>query len=203
MADKFKLVAYTGAPIEAGWWGKVCIDLAGIRTDDKLPALREHIRDRAVGVIDSISKTGGALSAAGYFVDTRDGREVKNLLSEGYPYQASVGVFPEEIEEVKQGKSALVNGYSLSGPAVVVRKSHVREISFVSLGADANTSAAIAASAFERRPAEAMPENFDEAVNLMMQNGLDPRGAITAAAEKFPALYQRYCGELRGLFDED
>jgi hypothetical protein len=189
------MVAYTGATIDFPWWGKVVFDLAGMRLDSKLPALREHARDRVVGVINESTKEQSTLRAQGYFAGTPDGREVANLIREGFPYQASVGVWPSEVEELKEGASAQVNGGVFRGPGVIVRQSHVREISFVALGADPQTSvAALAASAGGGGlPANEPPADFQTGVKLMMRaRGLPVRLAIKAAAAAWPGLWRGY-----------
>jgi hypothetical protein len=143
---RFSMVAYTGTPIKSYFWGELYIDIQGISALSRLPALREHIRDRAVGVVDHLSKSGQLL-AQGYFLDTPDATECKSLMAQGYPWQASVGIFPETVEELKKGEQALVNGAKVEGPAAIFRTSHLGEISFVSLGADNQTSISVAASA--------------------------------------------------------
>ena len=144
---RFLMVAYSGNVIESFWYGRVVFDISGMRLNQTLPALREHDRLKATGVIDTVNKEAGELSAGGYFLEsTPDGREVPALIKEGFPFQASIGAFPEVVEEVKNKAEVSVNGRVFEGPGIVVRKSHIREISFVVLGADEETSA-IAASA--------------------------------------------------------
>lgn len=147
MEKRFKMLAYTGEPLSSLFWGELIIDIQGISTGPRLPALRQHEPTRAVGVIDTIHKDREGLTAEGYFLSTLDGQECQSLLEQGYPMQASIGVWADTVEEVEKGKKALVNGRTLNGPAVIWRTSHVREISFASLGMDKNTSVSIAASA--------------------------------------------------------
>jgi hypothetical protein len=193
--DRFSMLAYTGAVIDFAWWGRMVFDLAGMRLDDKLPALREHARDRVVGAIDGHSKEQSALKAQGYFVSTQDGLEVASLIAEGFPYQSSIGIFPETVEELKEGAAAQVNGSTFQGPGIIVRRSHCREISFVTLGADSQTSvAALAASA--PNPQANTPKDFQSAVNIMAQRGLPIRAAIKAAAHTWPALFQAHLAEI-------
>src|SRR6185503_15427099 len=63
------------------------------------------------------------------------------LLAEGFPWQASVGIDQGSVESVKEGTEVEVNGQKLRGPGTVFRKSTLREASFVALGADPKTSA--------------------------------------------------------------
>jgi hypothetical protein len=142
---RFRMIGYSGGAIFFPYWGKALIDIQGIRALERFPALREHGRDRPVGVIDRLVK-GRELLAEGYFLDTTDGRESRNLIEQGYPWQASVGLWVEEAEEIKQGERGKANGQAVEGPAVIFRASELKEISFVSLGADSSTSIAVAAS---------------------------------------------------------
>lgn len=51
-----------------------------------------------------------------------------------------------EVERLKAGSSASVNGQTVNGPALIVRKSKLGEASFVPLGADSTTVARMVAS---------------------------------------------------------
>ena len=196
------MAAYCGATIEFPFLGRVVFDLAGMRLNLPAPALREHSRDRAAGVIDRSNKTPACLTAEGYFVSTPDGREIRELILEGFPYQASIGIWPETLEEVKAGGSAQVNGGTFEGAGLIVRKSFVREISFVSLGADPETSvAALAAGAGQiRRRSDCMePENFSDAVLFLLREGHRIEVANVLAAKKYPTLYSDYCSKISGI----
>lgn len=192
--SRFSMQAYTGTVIDFDWLGRVVFDLAGMRLTLPAPALREHSRDRAAGVIDRSNKTPDCLTAEGYFVSTPDGREIRALILEGFPYQASVGVWPENLEEVKAGESAKVNGGVFEGPGLIVRQSFVREISFVSLGADPETSvAALAAGSAQRSNPMEAPQDFNGALLLMLRRGHRVEVALVEARREFPKLYEAYC----------
>jgi hypothetical protein len=134
--------AYGGGPVTFPLWGKVIFDNAGVYHGAKLPALREHARDRNVGIISQVTVEGQALYAEGRFSEsTPDGREVAALAKEGFPWQASVAIWPDEVQEISAGETVEVNGLPFDGPGIVVRKGHLREISFVALGLDPDTSA--------------------------------------------------------------
>jgi len=194
------MAAYTGATIEFPFLGRVIFDLAGMRLSLPAPALREHVRDRAVGVLDASFKTLACLTAEGYFVSTPDGREIRELILEGFPYQASIGIWPETLEEVKAGESARVNGGIFEGAGFIVRQSHVREVSFVSLGADPGTSVAALAAGKAQRRSECMePANFSEAVLFLLREGHRIEVATHLAATKFPELYRAYHSKISGI----
>ncbi len=152
----FAIAAYTGAVVDLGWFGRFVIDLAGIQAKKKIPVLREHKRDRVVGIADKIWADSAGLYATGKFsAITPDAAEVLALAREGYPWQASIGVNGTRIEYVERGASAEVNGTSVDGPIEIWRLSEVGEISFVSLGADDETAAiALAGQAGGRRKKE-------------------------------------------------
>jgi hypothetical protein len=69
-------------------------------------------------------------------------------------------------QRVEAAAVATVNGQSHVGPVRIVKASSLREVSFVTLGADAETSVAIAAEAAEEQPmaADATQKPTDEVV---------------------------------------
>ena len=139
----FAVLAYTGAPVGT-LFGRMVIDLSGMTAAERFPVLREHERDRIVGVAESWSLSDEGFALEGFFsAETDDAREVLRLADEGYPWQASIGVWATEIETLKRGEKAVCNGVEYQGPIEIWRGSNVREVSFVTLGADANTSAAV------------------------------------------------------------
>lgn len=137
---EFFITAYTGAIIDS-WWRQIVLDIKGIETKEKIPVLREHMRDRVVGFGDAWKEKHFYISGE-FSESTDDAKEVLALAKEGYPWQASVGVWAEEVEVLKDEKTkAKVNGKEVTGPMEIWRKSKVGEVSFVSLGADDNTAA--------------------------------------------------------------
>lgn len=139
----FLITAYTGAVIDLGWMGKLVINTAGIRTKSKMPVLREHRRDRVVGHAVKSWIDGSNLFIRGeYSQKTRDGREVRDLGDEGFPWEASIGVWPKKVKMLESDKEIVtVNGQEMAGPLEIWTESEVREVSFVALGADDQTAA--------------------------------------------------------------
>lgn len=140
---KFRMVANSGGVIEGHpHWGNFSIDLEGLNIGrQRKPALRDHDAQRIVGHTYSIQVTDEGLVAEGTFSDTPDGREVSQMLSDGFPWQASVYVPPKAIERLEEGQTAKVNGRTITGPGHIFRESSLREVTFTSLGADENTHA--------------------------------------------------------------
>lgn len=137
----FLITAYTGQPVET-WYRKLIIEVKGIQTKAKIPILREHLRERIVGSGKTWKKDNILYAEGAFSQKTDDGKEVKDLAEEGYPWQASIQVVPLEIKVLRNEKeSAKVNGFEIEGPAEIWLKSKVGEVSFVSLGADDETAA--------------------------------------------------------------
>jgi uncharacterized protein YoaH (UPF0181 family) len=141
-AKGFLITAYTGAVIDRGW-GKLVIATDGIKVNAKMPVLREHERSRVVGYSTKAWKENGNLFLQGDFsAKSVDGQEVKDLSEEGFPWQASIGVWPKKVKVLDSDKEIeLVNGQEVAGPADIWLESYVREVSFCALGADDETAA--------------------------------------------------------------
>lgn len=204
---KFKVNAYTGARIADPFWGAFVIDVSGIRTPPgKMPVLREHIRTRPVGVLVKTLKKKNQFSGNGYFLSSADGKECEALLREGFPFECSVGIRFEQVEVLEKDEIAPVNGSSFKGPGTIVRQSFVREVSFVSLGADSHTS--ISNLTENRREFMSIPEKtdqpegFDEALKIFLDKGHGIDEAIKMAVERFPRLYNEYCASILNPYNE-
>ena len=139
----FSIVAYTGAVVDR-WWGRLAIEVDGIRSKTKMPVLLGHEDDRIVGWTERAWKADGSFQVSGRFSGVTDAaREARELASEGFPWQASIGVRPLKTLWLEDDKvSHTVNGQELHGPAEVWTEAEVFEVSFVPLGADDNTSVA-------------------------------------------------------------
>ena len=174
---RFTMVAYTGGTMRlSGWRYPVVVDLAGLSIPSQSRPIRfGHDVASGVGHTDSIRVMEGKLVATGVVSrDTAAAKEVVTSAKNGFPWQASIGASVEEFEFVKDGQSAAVNGKEFKGPVNVVRKSTLGEISFVDLGADADTSASLAARHKER-------EHMDE-----KETQKDERQEVTAGAVETP-----------------
>lgn len=138
----FEIDAYTGATIDR-FWGKLIVSIAGISAKQSMPIFKDHDRAEIVGYSTSSSK-GSSFRVKGLFSkSTKAAQQVMALAAEGFPWQASIGVKPLRILELKEGASMLVNNQNITGPVSVWMESEVLETSFVPLGADGNTSAAV------------------------------------------------------------
>ena len=139
--SRFAMLAYTGKIVDWGWW-RFIIDLKGIEAKATFPSLREHARDRVVGVCDSWKVDANGMHVFGRFsASTPDALEVLALAREEYPWQSSVGIRALGIDFLEKGQTRKVNGQTVEGPIEIWTRSVVQEVSFVSLGADDDTAA--------------------------------------------------------------
>jgi phage major head subunit gpT-like protein len=150
----FELVAYTGRAIRQSWSrNPIVVDLAGMDTSRQaVPILWGHDAslDSVLGQSSSVTNDGQALTLAGEIIGEGPVADrVLSLSRKGLRLQASIGADAGRIENIAPGESVTVNGREFTGPVSVVRASSLREVSIVLFGADANTSAAIAADANE------------------------------------------------------
>lgn len=132
----------TGAEMPHWWWGKLVIDLETMKSNrEKKPVLLDHRTDQPVGYSEKLELNNDGFVIEGVFVENEFSAQVQNLLSQGFPYEASIGIEVGEFERLSDGEFATVNGRRFDGPGVVARHSTYREVSFVVLGADQDTSA--------------------------------------------------------------
>lgn len=187
---RFDMTAYTGAPMKLkGWSNPVVVDLTGVSgAGGTRPIFLNHDEDRIVGHADKIDVGAREIHASGAISGAGDAaREVLTAHDNGFPWQASVGMRPDKTELLPQGQSAIINGRNFNGPLTIARKTTLGEISFVPLGADDQTSVAIAAT-----------KNFNHKRNHKMENQViddDPAAgerqrcqAISAALTGYPNL---------------
>lgn len=135
----FEIKAYTGAVVDR-WWGKLAIEVSGIKSKVQMPILLGHDTSKIVGYSIS-TRRGEDFRVVGKFSSVTDeAKRVKGLADEGFPWQASIGVRPIKVLSLEEKAETTVNGKKLKGPAEVWLESEVVETSFVPLGADDRTS---------------------------------------------------------------
>jgi len=150
----FELVAYTGRAIRQSWSrNALVVDLAGMdNSRQSIPILWGHDSsiDSVLGQSTSIVNDGQQLIVSGELIgEGQTAQKVIALAKRGMRFQASIGADTSRIENIAAGSAVTVNGREFAGPISVVRGSALRETSIVLMGADASTSAAIAAEASE------------------------------------------------------
>lgn len=139
--------AYNGGPMNiSGYRLPVVVDIAGIeRLGDAIPVLRDHDPKRAIGHGKAFAAANRLRMTGVLSFDNADALEVAASFAKGFPWQASIGLMPSRVEEVRAGQLGFANGMNREGPLLIVRAGKLREVSILALGADDSTSARVAA----------------------------------------------------------
>jgi hypothetical protein len=146
---RFSMVAYTGGLMKVAWFSHpVVVDLEGIAIErQNIPIRLEHNPRQGVGHTDRVVIENGQILAEGLISrDTTWARDVAKSGSRGFPWQASIGADILEAQFIPNGSTVVVNGRSFDGPLYVIRRSVLKEISFVDNAADGGTVATVAAA---------------------------------------------------------
>lgn len=134
-------VAYSGGKMSLpGWRHPVVVDLAGMEIPESVPLLTNHENktDSRIGLI-SAAVRNNALEITGEIVsDSRDAADIIAQGKAGADWQLSIGADVKECELVKGSRE--VNCQEVEGPFYHVKKSTLREVSVVAVGADAHTN---------------------------------------------------------------
>lgn len=170
---RFRMVAYTGGVMRiTGFPHPVVVDLEGLAIERQdIPVRLDHNPRQGVGHTQRVVIENGQVIAQGLVSrDTSWARDVAKSAVNGFPWQASIGAAVVDAEFVPNGQKVAVNGRTFDGPLHVVRKAILKEISFVDSGADAHTSARIAA---QHNIKKEQPEMQDSNGGSPQNNGQD------------------------------
>ena len=163
---RFSMVGYTGGLIRQAWSKEsIVIDLAGMSVPSVIPIVFGHdysleaVLGQGTGTVGNQLVIEGAILA-----QCEAAMQVVQLGDRGYQWQASVGADVDEDYLVASGDTAQVNGQTFQGPVRIVKRSTLRECSFVTLGADAATAVTITANTAGESP---MSAETQAAVDVM------------------------------------
>ena len=151
-APTVSIVAYTGGQMVVPGWGPLVIDLAGVDVSaSQISILADHDSTlRGVVGFGTAQVANGKLLVAGSIAPTTvAAKQIIELARSGFQFQASVGIAPSKWDRIQAGESVEVNGRILRANGngfTLVRSSALKEVSIVAIGADSQTSVAIAAS---------------------------------------------------------
>jgi hypothetical protein len=187
---KFRIVAYTGAPIRQGWSREpVVIDLAGMTLPSTIPIVMGH--DYSLGSIlgqGRPSVQGGQLVVEGEILaDSETARQVLALAAAGYEWQASVGADVGRHLRFGEDQATTANGQTFTGPVRIVRASTLRETSFVTLGADRSTAISIAAEEAAEEQTMAADANQKPADEVVETLAVEATAPVAVEPEKVEA----------------
>lgn len=150
-APVFDVLAYTGGVLNLPALDLPCIfDLADtVLASAGVPCLYQHNHEKIVGTAENVEidranfqiRARAVANAAGESADL-----VRANARQGYKWQVSVGLHSENLVPLAEGMSATVNGRVVQGPMYIARANTLREISFVSIGADPGAFASLLAT---------------------------------------------------------
>jgi hypothetical protein len=176
---RFSINAYSGGLLRVSRYDTpVVIDLAGMSADPPVPTLMDHDSTMVVGHCDEVDKRESLLRLSG--IASGVGECVDNMLAmaaNGFPWRASVGAMPTQLEFVGDGVVTKVNGKSFKGPLYVARKSELKEVSFVAVAADNRTSVKVAATAAQQKEISMEFQQWIEAMGLVFAELRDDQKA--------------------------
>lgn len=200
---KFRIVAYTGAPIRQGWSREpVVIDLAGMTLPSTIPIVIGH--DYSLGSIlgqGTPSVQGGQLIVEGEILADNDAaRQVLALAAAGYQWQASVGADVGRHLRFGEDQATTANGQTHAGPVRIVRASTLRETSFVTLGADRSTAVSIAAEEAAEELLMAEHANEKPADEVIETPAVEATASVAVEAPKVEA--RSYESEIASLTEK-
>jgi phage major head subunit gpT-like protein len=176
---KFTIKAYSGGILRVSRYDVgVVIDLQGMAIQTPVPCLLDHESTEIVGHADEANKTASSLAVSGVVSGVGEAADkVVAMAANGFPWRASVGALPSELEWVGEGVSVSVNGKSFKGPLYVARKSELKEVSFVAVAADSRTSVKVAAAAAQYKEHDMKFEQWIEAMGLVLAELRDDQRA--------------------------
>ena len=156
----FKGTANSGKPFGYGGTQTV-VDFEGLRHKASIPVLLEHSPVKMAGVC-RLSVTADGLIAEGSLLSNEFGTQIAEAADQGFPWEMSVYVQAESYEELAAGAVLSVNGGEVHGPAVVMRRCTIREVSFTAVGVDGETEAVVLSDG------SPLPDIFKQPVELSM-----------------------------------
>ncbi len=174
----FESVAYSGDIVPRSTLSKplehdYIIELSGMTSAKNVKANLDHKTSQRVGHVTDYQNDGSKVVLAGVLsAKTPHRDEVAESALAGYSWEGSIEASLSRPRLLAAGKSATVNGRSVSGPLYIFGKSVLTDLAFVSHGADGGNQVTIAASA-------AKEETMNEFDKYIVKLGLDPE-TITA-----------------------
>ena len=175
-------VAYSGGSFRQWWSALPCyMDLAGMKLADQVCLMYDHNYDPEcrLGVIN-VNNDGKKLTIDGEF--DAENELAKSIIRAGkkFNWQLSIGAENGKVERIGEGVTETINGNVVSGPALIVRESILREVSIVAIGADAKTSMEIKASLM------APIEQFEATVEKQVEQTIVQAESIINVKENEP-----------------
>ena len=167
-------VAYSGGKLMLPDWDlPLVIDLATATVHDNIPILLYHSGTRRVGTVKAATVEPDKIRLSGIIIRALpDAQTVLAVHRDGGAWECSIGTAPAESKDIEliQSGSITINGQTIDAPVYVLHNAEIREISFVSAGADSQTQLEIRASMLQIKDTNTMDytdEKFREFVEYI------------------------------------
>jgi hypothetical protein len=171
----FSGVAYAGGVItDHSWFKAVAFDLATTQAETPLPLLFNH-NGSPIGVIETVS-IGTQIEIAGRLFADIDpvAKDIATKADRGIVWQLSVGIFPAETANLNSNQQHTINGQSFTGEITLLKQNRIREVSFVTMGADDKTQVTVFNTTQKTQESTMTPEEIkalqDENARLKNEN---------------------------------
>ncbi len=186
----FEGVAYSGGIVNRSTLSQkldadYIIDLSGMSSGRNVKANLDHKATQRVGHLTGVNNdktqvaVSGVLSAATSYRD-----EVANSAADGFGWDVSIEASLASPKKLASGKTAVVNGRTVTGPLYIFQKSQLTALGFVNNGADAGNNITIAASA-------AGVHQMNEFEKFAASLGVDLESASTEHKATLQATFER------------
>lgn len=158
----FEMQAYNGEPISVeGWHLPVILDLRGTEFyKPSTPVIADHDPTARIGHTTDQQIDANGIRARGVVSATgAAAREFTADAKNKFPFEVSVGARVLRAVVIRDGESVTVNGKPWDGPIIHAKRTVIRELSALTLGADGTTSVTIAAQT-AKKGTRTMPDNI-------------------------------------------
>ena len=132
-------VAYSGGPVRQYWSDfPIYVDLEGMEIQNQIPILFSHYNSPTSRLGEATIENNKKTLVFNGVIDTDGDELAQEIVRKGIKidWQVSIGADVLAMEELRDGETIEVNGNNVTGPVTIVKKSLLREISVVAVGAD-------------------------------------------------------------------
>ena len=184
--------AYSGGKMSLpGWKNPVVVDLVGMELPESVPLLANHENRTSarVGMVSAHVKNNQLEITGEITSESPEAADIVAQSKAGADWQLSIGADVKECELVRSKRE--VNGQEIEGPFYHVRKSSLREVSVVAVGADAHTNMKVTAKFNLTNPeeeGETMNENKEIEAKADVQPEVKPEAKPETKPEVKPEI---------------
>ena len=139
-----RMLARTNQPLDHWYWGRIVHDMEGMKFHkDSIVVDYCHDEDKIIGYLDSHGTSDSGFTCEGALVRIPGGKAEEVIVNgaNGVPYEASIYWDPDSgviVEQIGEGMSSEVNGFTFHGPGVIIRECKLRAVAVCPHGYDMN-----------------------------------------------------------------